>query len=291
MAAIVGAAGLAPCLAAASAGKRLLLANKEALVVGGCAVRPRRGKRRRDAAADRQRALGDPPVPAARSLDLARPRRAHRPHRVGRSVPGPRPGHAHASDSRRGVRAPELGDGPQDLGRLGDDDEQGARGDRGALPVRPRARADRGRHPPAEHRPLDGRLPRPVGAGAARHAGHARADRLRSRLSRPDRLRRRTRSTGARWRRSPSSRPTFVSIPASASRGTRCVRRPDRRPSSTPPTRRRWPRFSPELFPSIGFTRSIAAPSNRFRPRRALPIRSSRCSRSTTRRVGAPASS
>ncbi|MBK6865432.1 MAG: 1-deoxy-D-xylulose-5-phosphate reductoisomerase [Ideonella sp.] len=35
MAAIVGAAGLVPCLAAARAGKRLLLANKEALVVGG----------------------------------------------------------------------------------------------------------------------------------------------------------------------------------------------------------------------------------------------------------------
>ena len=35
MAAIVGAAGLAPCIAAAQAGKRLLLANKEALVVGG----------------------------------------------------------------------------------------------------------------------------------------------------------------------------------------------------------------------------------------------------------------
>jgi 1-deoxy-D-xylulose-5-phosphate reductoisomerase len=35
MAAIVGAAGLAPCLAAAESGKRLLLANKEALVVGG----------------------------------------------------------------------------------------------------------------------------------------------------------------------------------------------------------------------------------------------------------------
>ncbi len=35
MAAIVGAAGLASCLAAARAGKRLLLANKEALVVGG----------------------------------------------------------------------------------------------------------------------------------------------------------------------------------------------------------------------------------------------------------------
>jgi 1-deoxy-D-xylulose-5-phosphate reductoisomerase len=43
MASIVGAAGLASCLAAARAGKRLLLANKEALVVGGelflCAVR------------------------------------------------------------------------------------------------------------------------------------------------------------------------------------------------------------------------------------------------------------
>ena len=35
MAAIVGAAGLRPCMAAAHAGKRLLLANKEALVVGG----------------------------------------------------------------------------------------------------------------------------------------------------------------------------------------------------------------------------------------------------------------
>jgi 1-deoxy-D-xylulose-5-phosphate reductoisomerase len=35
MAAIVGAAGLSPCLAAAHAGKRLLLANKEALVLGG----------------------------------------------------------------------------------------------------------------------------------------------------------------------------------------------------------------------------------------------------------------
>jgi 1-deoxy-D-xylulose-5-phosphate reductoisomerase len=35
MAAVVGAAGLRPCLAAARAGKRLLLANKEALVLGG----------------------------------------------------------------------------------------------------------------------------------------------------------------------------------------------------------------------------------------------------------------
>ena len=37
LAAIVGAAGLAPTLAAARAGKRILLANKEALVIGGAA--------------------------------------------------------------------------------------------------------------------------------------------------------------------------------------------------------------------------------------------------------------
>ena len=40
MAAIVGAAGLPPCLAAARAGKRLMLANKEALVVGGALLLP-----------------------------------------------------------------------------------------------------------------------------------------------------------------------------------------------------------------------------------------------------------
>lgn len=47
MAAIVGAAGLSSCLAAARSGKRLLLANKEALVVGAevflSAVRRARG--------------------------------------------------------------------------------------------------------------------------------------------------------------------------------------------------------------------------------------------------------
>ncbi len=37
LAAIVGAAGLGPTLAAARAGKRILLANKEALVIGGAA--------------------------------------------------------------------------------------------------------------------------------------------------------------------------------------------------------------------------------------------------------------
>ena len=48
LAAIVGAAGLAPTLAAARAGKRILLANKEALVIGGAVVhgggRPKAGQ-------------------------------------------------------------------------------------------------------------------------------------------------------------------------------------------------------------------------------------------------------
>ena len=47
MAAIVGAAGLAPTLAAAAAGKRLLLANKEALVLAGSAADRRRAAIRR----------------------------------------------------------------------------------------------------------------------------------------------------------------------------------------------------------------------------------------------------
>ena len=52
-------------------------------------------------------------------------------------------------DSRRrdaggSLRPSQLVDGPQDLGRLGDDDEQGARGHRGALAVR-RCRARRSR--------------------------------------------------------------------------------------------------------------------------------------------------
>ena len=118
LAAIVGAAGLAPTLAAARAGKRILLANKEALVIGGAAVHARRARGRRDAAADRQRAQRDLPVPAA-GLCAASPRAAGvrrivltasgGPFRTRRST---RLAHGHAG---RSLRASELGDGPQDL--------------------------------------------------------------------------------------------------------------------------------------------------------------------------------
>ena len=61
------------------------------------------------------------------------------------------PFRAHAADASShgvtpdaGVRASELAHGPQDLGRFGDHDEQGPRGDRGALALR-RADASRSR--------------------------------------------------------------------------------------------------------------------------------------------------
>ncbi len=128
MAAIVGAAGLEPSLAAARAGKRVLLANKEALVMAGrlfldavrdCGAQllpidsehnailqclPGRGQRR----VERRRRTSDPA------------------HRLGGPVPhrGRRP--ARRSHARAGLRPSQLGDGPEDIGRLGDPDEQGA---------------------------------------------------------------------------------------------------------------------------------------------------------------------
>ncbi len=84
---------------------------------------------------------------------------------------------------------PNWVDGAQDLGRLGDHDEQGARGDRGAPPVRRRAGADRGGDPSAERGALDGAVHRCLGDRAARHARHARADRGGPGLARPHRER------------------------------------------------------------------------------------------------------
>ena len=66
MAAIVGAAGLPPTLAAVRAGKRVLLANKEALVMAGAVFMAEVAASGADAAADRQRAQCHLPVAAAR---------------------------------------------------------------------------------------------------------------------------------------------------------------------------------------------------------------------------------
>ena len=81
--------GCASTLAAARAGKRLLLANKESLVMAGPLLMRTRARLGRDAAAGRQRAQRDLPVPAARcALRRGAARRAPRPaHRLGRAVP------------------------------------------------------------------------------------------------------------------------------------------------------------------------------------------------------------
>ena len=139
MAAIVGAAGLAPCLAAARAGKRLLLANKEALVVGGALFM--RAVEEGGATLlpiDSEHSAIFQCLPEHRGR-WAVAHRAHRADGFRRAVPHPRAGELVDGHAGRSLRPPELGHGSQDLGRLGDDDEQGARGDRGALAVRPDA--------------------------------------------------------------------------------------------------------------------------------------------------------
>jgi 1-deoxy-D-xylulose-5-phosphate reductoisomerase len=170
MAAIVGAAGLAPCLAAARAGKRLLLANKEALVVGGelFMATVREGGARllpidSEHSAIFQSLPEDPATWDAR-VDKIILTASGGPFRTRAS------GHAAPCDARRSLCASQLGHGAQDIGGLGHHDEQGAGGDRGALPVWPASPAAGGGDPPAKRHPLHGPVPRHLRCGAARHA-------------------------------------------------------------------------------------------------------------------------
>ena len=154
IAGIVGAAGLAPTLAAARAGKRILLANKETLVLAGALFM----------AAVREGGATLLPIdsehnaifqclPSRESRCRAARRPAHPAHRFGRTIPAHRNGDSWRSVTPdAGVRAPELAHGTQDLGRFRDHDEQGTRSHRGALAVRCGRRCNRGRDPSAEHR-------------------------------------------------------------------------------------------------------------------------------------------
>jgi 1-deoxy-D-xylulose-5-phosphate reductoisomerase len=113
MAAIVGAAGLAPSLAAARAGKRLLLANKEALVVGGALFM--------QAVAQGGGALL--PIDSEHSAVL-------------QSLPQDPSTWARRVEKIILTGAPQLGHGAQNFCRFRHLDEQGIGSDRGALPVR-----------------------------------------------------------------------------------------------------------------------------------------------------------
>ena len=104
MAAIVGAAGLAPTLAAAYASKKILLANKEALVMAAPIFM---------AAVREARATLLPIDSEHNAIFQCLPQR-------------PSPGRPRRGHARGGVRAPDLAHGAEDLGRFRDDDEQSA---------------------------------------------------------------------------------------------------------------------------------------------------------------------
>jgi hypothetical protein len=135
LAAIVGAAGLLPTLAAAEAGKRLLVANKEAVVCAGALL---------VAAIERGGGVLLPVDSEHNAIHQCLAGCA--PRRARSSTPGadrvrvaPFLQRDELEDVTpgRGLRPSELGHGTQDLGRFGDSDEQGPRGDRGELAVRP----------------------------------------------------------------------------------------------------------------------------------------------------------
>ncbi len=223
------------------------------------------------------------PAPAD-PLRAARRRRAARPDRLGRAVPGPhRPRRHHPAG---GARPPDLGDGRQDHDRLGDADEQGPRADRGPSPLRRPLRAHRRRRPPAVADPLADPPGRRRHARPPRPPGHAGADLLRaarSRSHRPaggaarSRRRRRAHVRGAR--------PRHVSLPAPRPRGRRGggdrALRPQRRQRGG-----RAGRSSRAPCRSRGSARSSRQCWRRWTPPRRPTSRTS--SHATPRRAGGP---
>ena len=174
--AVVGFAGLPATLWALERGVDLALANKESLVAGGdlcLAVRERGGGRLLPVDSEHSAALQcleGRELATVDSLVLTA---------SGGLFAGD--GRARRRDARAGAGPPHLEHGPQDHDRFGHAREQGARADRGALPLRASIRPDRGRGAPAVDRPCPRPLPRRRLARASRLSGHARAD-----LVRPD---------------------------------------------------------------------------------------------------------
>ena len=214
---IVGAAGLGPTIVALSEGIDVALANKESLVIGGELVTAlAEGTGARLLPVDSEHS-------ALFQLIRSEPPghdRAPRPDRLRGAVQGSR--RPHRDHPGRRPRAPHLGDGRADHGRLGDADQQGLRDDRGVPPVRRALRADRRRRPSAVDRPLAGSPQRRRLARPPRLPGHAGADLLRpafpgtrrraARAARP-RRRRRAQLRGARHR--------DLLLPAPGARGGR----------------------------------------------------------------------
>ena len=236
IAAIVGAAGLSSTLAAARAGKRLLLANKESVVLAGAAADAHgAGARRRHAPADRQRAQRHLPVPASRCEAAAGVRRmlltaSGGPFR-GRSRATLADGHARRRRAR--IRTGSMGR------KISVDSatlmNKGLEVIEAHHLFGAARRQHRGGGASAERGPFPGRLRRRLGAGAAGQPGHAHRARLRPGLAGADRLRRRAAGPAAHWRASISKRRTSsLSLPG-ASPTPRLRPAAARRPCSMPP--------------------------------------------------------
>ena len=135
MAAIVGAAGLLPTLAAADAGKRLLLANKESAVMAGdlliAAIRKGGGEL---IPIDSEHNAIFQCLPRGFTAGWAtRWCRSYRPDRVRRAIPRYARRAAGSGNAGSGLCASQVGDGQEDLCRFRHPDEQGAGGYRGLL--------------------------------------------------------------------------------------------------------------------------------------------------------------
>jgi 1-deoxy-D-xylulose-5-phosphate reductoisomerase len=165
-----GTAGLEAVLAAIAAGKTIALANKEVLVMAGALV----------TAAARRYGVAILPVDSEHNAvhQCVHGRSTSEIRRLILTASGGpfrdfTSRAAAAGESRSGSSPSDMADGPQDHHRLGDADEQGARGNRGALAVLCRGRSDRGRDSSAVDRPLHGGACGWLGHCTARCDGHA----------------------------------------------------------------------------------------------------------------------
>ena len=208
-------------------------------------------------AAPRRRGRRDPRDPYASPLAWLRPidsehsaiwqclsgepmagrRRAH-PDRLGRPVPRRDPRRARRRRRRpQALRHPTWTHGRQDHDRLRDARQQGPGGHRGTLAVRCRLRRHRGRHPPAERRPLGRPLRGRIPQGPAGHPRHETPHPVRADLPRPPAVAGRAARPRSRPARSTSARPTRAASRPSGSPARRDGWGRGHRRHSSPPTR------------------------------------------------------
>ena len=189
MAAVSGAAGLKPALAAVDRGATVALANKECLVCAG------------DLFMERATKAGACILPADsehnalfQALEFRKSRRtgSRHHHRIRRAVPYLVQRRHRAGNAGAGPETSELEHGAEDHDRFGIDDEQRPRGDRGGVPVRSCGRRDRRPGSSAIDHSRHGRILGSLRGGAVGRAGYAHADRALPGLARPNcRVRRR----------------------------------------------------------------------------------------------------